>query len=292
MTGDRAHSEAPRAPRPPTVGWASRPSANRSPSGGGVAVPRDARRVALAALAIVWLFGGVAHAGELDHVFEEGNHAYAEGRFSDAVTNYERLVAHGVREPAVLFNLGNALFRLDRLAEARLAWERALRRAPGDADLHDNLSLVVSRLGLEALPERSWPERMLDGLLGSLGTNGWAWLAVAAWAIAHASLAIGWATARARPVRVAALAMATGTFLLAAPLAWLGHTRESRAEAVALTGALPVLAGPRASETSLFTLPLGEKVQIEGTTGEWAHVSLPNGWHGWVALASVGRVDG
>ncbi len=256
----------------------------------GDASAPGARWIALALLLLVSL-AGTARANELDHVFEEGNHAYAEGRFADAVQSYERLVAHGVRDSAVFFNLGDALFRLDRLADARLAWERALRLAPGDADLRDNLALVVSRLGLEALPERSWPERVLDALLGSLGPNGWAVLALAAWVLLHGALAFGWASRRAATARLAALALAVVVFVLAAPMAWVAHLRHAKPEAVALSGALPVLAGPKASETSLFTLPLGEKVQIEGTTGEWAHVSLPNGWHGWVALHSIGRVD-
>ena len=40
------------------------------------------------------------------------------------------------------------------------------------------------------------------------------------------------------------------TPVLAAPMAWVAHLRHAKPEAVALSGALPVLAGPKASETS------------------------------------------
>ncbi|MBK7977110.1 MAG: tetratricopeptide repeat protein [Deltaproteobacteria bacterium] len=124
---------------------------------------------------VAWaaLAAGVARANELDHVFEEGNRAYAEGRFADALASYQRLLDHGVRDPAVLMNAGNACYRLERFAEARLAWERALRRAPGDRDLGENLGLAVKALGLEALPAPSWPERTFVAVLGVASADGW-----------------------------------------------------------------------------------------------------------------------
>ncbi len=244
---------------------------------------------AVALLACVACTSAV-RAGELDTVFEDGNHAYADGHFADAVASYQRLVDQGVRDPALLFNLGDALYRLDRLAEARLAWERALRRAPADADLADNLKLVITRLGLEPLPSPSWPERVLDAALGMTTPNGWLIWTLLTWLAFHTALAASWVTTRARAARAVVVVIAAVAFAVAAPLAWLSQARLLRPEAVALSGALPVLAAPAAGATSLFTLPLGERVRVEGEQGEWMHVSLPNGWHGWVAVASVGRI--
>lgn len=248
-------------------------------------------RVAAVLLACLVLAAGAARAGELDHVFEEGNRAYADGRFAEALASYQRLLDHGVREPAVLLNAGNALYRLDRLAEARLMWERALRRAPGDRDLEENLGIALKGLGLEPAGASTWPERAFDSLLGVASADGWVVVALAAWLLLNAALAWGWVSERGRVARLAITAMSGALFACAAPIAWAFHARIVRPEAVVISGAVSALSGPSASATSLFNVPLGEKLGVEAEGSDWTHVSLPNGWHGWVPSASMGRID-
>lgn len=237
------------------------------------------------------LAGGGARASELDQVLEEGNRAYADGRFGDALARYQRLVDHGVRDPGVLLNAGNALYRLGRLAEARLSWERALRRAPGDPDVEENLALAVKGLGLEPLGPPSWPERAFEAVLGALGAGGWVVVALGAWLALNAAIAWGWVSGRGRVARLTTVAVSGLALSCAAPIAWAFQARIARPEAVVVGGSASALSGPSPSATSLFEVPLGEKVGVEGEGGGWTHVSLPNGWHGWVPSSALARID-
>jgi tetratricopeptide (TPR) repeat protein len=76
-----------------------------------------------------------------DGLFAAGNAAYEEERYDDAVAAYQKILGFGVSDPRLLYNLGNAWFRLGRLGPAILSYERALRLDPSDREARDNLEL-------------------------------------------------------------------------------------------------------------------------------------------------------
>jgi tetratricopeptide (TPR) repeat protein len=122
----------------------------------------------------------VASAGA-DELFDQGVLAEDAGEWELAVHLYERALELGSDEPEIYFNLGNALYELDRkkeaarrylqaveqeseyveslnnlgnalaetgwLAEAVQAYRRALRLEPGYADAHSNLAETLVYLG-------------------------------------------------------------------------------------------------------------------------------------------------
>jgi len=73
-----------------------------------------------------------------EHFFR-ANQACKEGRFQDAVDEYERLIHAGHENGHIYYNLGNAYFRLERIGYAILNYERARAMIPRDADLNFNL---------------------------------------------------------------------------------------------------------------------------------------------------------
>jgi tetratricopeptide (TPR) repeat protein len=77
---------------------------------------------ALAALALAVVLAASVQAG---------NRAFEAGRYEDAVAEYRRALERGDDGPLVHYNLGTALLRLGRHAEAR---EQLARAASGDAE--------------------------------------------------------------------------------------------------------------------------------------------------------------
>jgi len=70
-----------------------------------------------------------------------------QGRFAEAEGNFrDELEIDGGIVP-VLYNLGTALYRQERLIEARSIWERALRLEPGNVSVRNALSQVMQVLG-------------------------------------------------------------------------------------------------------------------------------------------------
>ncbi|MBR6492984.1 MAG: tetratricopeptide repeat protein, partial [Paludibacteraceae bacterium] len=77
--------------------------------------------------------------------FDAANAAYAEGRYEEAATGYEALLAEG-ENATLYYNLGNARFKQGELAQAILNYERALRLNPNHKDAKYNLAFAQSRI--------------------------------------------------------------------------------------------------------------------------------------------------
>ena len=57
--------------------------------------------------------------------WQDGNDAYREGRYPDAITHYHALLDSGTETGALHFNLGNAYLRDGSLGRALLHYYRA-----------------------------------------------------------------------------------------------------------------------------------------------------------------------
>jgi hypothetical protein len=71
--------------------------------------------------------------------------AAAADYYRRAILHYERLVASGVRNGKLYYNIGNAWFRLDDMGRAILNYRRAELYSPGDPNLEQNLQFARSR---------------------------------------------------------------------------------------------------------------------------------------------------
>ena len=85
------------------------------------------------ALALVLLFGASALNAQsvATGLYNEANALYRSGDFAGAHRLYREVAATGGRDARLFYNLGNASFKLGRLGEASLWYERA-QRLEGD----------------------------------------------------------------------------------------------------------------------------------------------------------------
>lgn len=69
---------------------------------------------------------------------------YADSKYNEVSSAYEELLLNESNQenPAYYYNLGNAYYQSGKVAEAILAFERALRLSPNDADIKHNLKLA------------------------------------------------------------------------------------------------------------------------------------------------------
>lgn len=73
--------------------------------------------------------------------------AYGQGRFTDALTDFEAVNRALPDHPDVLSGLALALARLERYTDAIPCLERLLQLRPDDAESRNNLALCLARLG-------------------------------------------------------------------------------------------------------------------------------------------------
>jgi tetratricopeptide (TPR) repeat protein len=250
------------------------------------------RRV-LVVLAFLTVSGIPAAAQSPETLFQEGNQAYQEGDFAAAAGMYEMVLQYGIRDPRVEYNLGNAYFRLGRLGEAILHFERAARLDPTDADIAGNLEFARSkRFDRVDPPDESALVSWVRGVQNRIGPDGQAVIVlVLVWVIAGL---IGWGAARPGNWSAALGWTLSAVVVVTAVAGASWYTTYQRIEgqqlAVILDHAVEILAGPGENNASLFTVHEGLTVEVRDDRGEWIHVSLPNGLNGWLRRDTVGLV--
>ncbi|HEV3081417.1 MAG TPA: hypothetical protein VGY66_16685 [Gemmataceae bacterium] len=215
------------------------------------------------------------------------NSGDAKAFFQESVTSYGQLWQRGVRNPALLGNLGNAALLAGDLPRAILAYRMGLRLAPNDRVLQSHLQLA--RAQVDYLEQSSfarppaeqhppWLPRVPAGLqlLTAFVSYGVLWLALTRWWMFHSSR---WLLAAGLAAALAGL-LATSLFV---------ETRWNREDAVhpviiiADDGVL-VRTGNGLSYPPRYETPLnrGVEARLLHARGAWLQIELSGGEVGWV----------
>ena len=96
-----------------------------------------------------------AGASEQSEIISSANNDFKEGKYAKAAEAYEKVIASGVGSVEVYYNLGNSYFKLNKLPEAILNYEKAKKINPGDEDIVFNIKVANSKIvdKIEVLPE-------------------------------------------------------------------------------------------------------------------------------------------
>ena len=238
-------------------------------------------------LAAVLLFSTLTFAQD----FEVANAAYADGRYDDAATLYQAMIDE--QPNAVLYyNLGNAQFKKGELAQAILAYERALRLKPNYKDAQYNLAFAQSKITDNIAEQDFFLSSWSRTVRNSLSENIWVILSIALFTLALVGLLLfllgrePWLRKTSFHIAWIALLFSVISGLNATSL----HKRDTlRNEAIITQGVVNAKSSPDRSGTDLFTVHEGTKVTIRETIGEWANIRVGNN-EGWIRLQNLERI--
>lgn len=216
--------------------------------------------------------------------FEAANKALAAGDLALAEHHYREALAVGGVDADVYYDLGNVLYRQQKLGLSILAWRRSLSLSPRDPDAAANLDFARRTRQDDVSAADPYP----------------------VWAPWQAALTgdegqwIGAALAAAGLLAVALRSRATHL-----PLAGMGGIAVGFGVLVGaggvMHGRLPASAVVLVDEVNaqsdlgggvdLFSLHLGAEVQVVESSSGRVLVSLGDGRRAWIPEAAVGRVD-
>ena len=237
--------------------------------------------------------GRPARAATPPEIFESANSAYEEADFESAVAAYERILAYGLYDPRVHYNLGNAYFKLGRLGAAILHYERALKIDPGDVEARDNLELARGQIrDRTADPEIQFPllavKRLLDGRSPNRAT--WEFLLFylpAAGLLGAIPLTRDYV--RRKVLGYGAVVLGLCALVVLGGLVY--KIRDVTTErAIVMRDRVDVLSGPGQNNTVLFTVHEGTRLDVRNRLEGWYQISLPNAGSGWVPKSTVEQV--
>ncbi|MBX2972197.1 MAG: SH3 domain-containing protein [Flavobacteriales bacterium] len=251
------------------------------------------RTFALSLLLLATVPGMAMTRVEADSLAAQGSRAYAAGDHAAALALFDS-AATAFTSPALLYNIGNCHFKLNDIPHAILYFERALRLAPGDADVQTNLELarqnVVDRVN--ELPGFSLGSTW-SRIRGGRDADQWArrslWACLAFFVALAAAVAMRQRTARRSLFALSGL-LFIGTALSIAFAAFRHKEVTDQSEAIIMSAKVDVRSEPRDGSTVLFVLHKGTKVTILQQDNAWSEVQLANGSVGWMPPASLERI--
>lgn len=251
------------------------------------------RTFALSLLLLATVPGMAMTRTEADSLTAQGSRAYAAGEHAAALALFDS-AASAFTSPALLYNIGNCHFKLNDIPHAILYYERALRLAPGDADVQTNLELarqnVVDRVN--ELPSFSLGSTW-SRIRGGRDADQWArrslWACLAFFVALAAAVALRQRTARRVLFGLSGL-LFIGTALSIAFAAFRHKEVTDQSEAIIMSAKVDVRSEPRDGSTVLFVLHRGTKVTILQQDNAWSEVQLANGSVGWMPPASLERI--
>ena len=121
-----------------------------------------------------FLIINVMSASQIDDLMKQGNAAYQNGNYQNAISDYEKLVNDGYEGVSLYYNLGNAYYKDGKLGYSILYYEKALKLAPNDDDIQHNLAIANSKTidKINTLP-RFFIFQWWESLLSFFSVKGW-----------------------------------------------------------------------------------------------------------------------
>ncbi|MDR1405937.1 MAG: tetratricopeptide repeat protein [Prevotellaceae bacterium] len=226
-----------------------------------------------------------------DTLWAQANTFYANGQYADAIRVYAEIEAANSVSPALYFNMGNACFKQNELANAILYYERALRLSPGDAAIAYNLEMAQLRTldRIDTVPEFflfTW----VRSLRQCAGADAWAMLSLLLVAVTLICLS-GFFFIRSVRLRKLSFYTAVACMLLAAGSIVFAVSqtaeRDSRSEAIVFPAVVTVKSAPDNAAKDLFILHEGAKVTVIDELSGWQNIRLRDGKEGWIEAGNT-----
>ena len=223
----------------------------------------------------------------VDSLWNAANQAYVEGRWADAVADYELISGMGLESAALYCNTGDAWFKDGNIPMAILFYERALKLDPSYSDARYNLELLNSTIQdrIDIVPEfilKVWAK----DICYIMDSDAWA-----VWFLVFVALTLGlvllFLLAPTAAGRRTGFFTGIVTLLLAVSSLsfsiWQRNDYMDADSAIVMRPVTSVKSSPSAEASKdLFILHEGTKVRILDTVGKWNNISLADGRQGWL----------
>lgn len=246
-------------------------------------------------LLLVMLFYPV-HAGNLELLFEAGSRAYLEGDWEGALSKWKQIESSGNRSGELYYNLGSASFKLGKLGESILYWEKAANLLGEDSDLSANLKIAQARLKDkpdDRIRLEVWNQ--FDKLRAQFGTGILAWGSVLLCFLLFVSLSVRRWVVRGNSIRklIHRGAWALTVLLIVSLSLLVLRARDDSMDlnAILMVTEAEILSAPAdGTGKLLFTLHEGTKVRILRSLENWYEISAGKDKQGWVKKGALGVI--
>ncbi|MEE3034532.1 MAG: tetratricopeptide repeat protein [Bacteroidota bacterium] len=232
---------------------------------------------------------------ENEENFNKGVDLYNKGSYNEAIIKFKEIIEKGDHSENLYFNLGNAYYKVNDIANSILYFEKALKLNPRNKDVLNNLAFSQNMLvdKIEKVPTNQ-VSVFLNYISQTLNVNQWLALGIILLYLFLITFILYFFSSKSVLKRNYFSAFSI-LFLLSLMFILVGlnkfEKQKSYLEAIIFENKIDFRTEPNYRSEILFNLHEGTKVVIIEELNDWALVEIDDGNKGWIELQSIKKID-
>ena len=219
--------------------------------------------------------------------FLEANNLYNDSKYEQSIQVYLQILDSGAHSSELYFNIGNAYYRLNDIANSILYYEKSLKLDSSDNDVINNLNMVKNALIDDiAVVPTSFFDEQLNKISNLLDYSLWG-LVLISLSFIFLLLFIIYFFSNKPIIKRTAFTSLFFIIMIITFTAWISINAYEKNHlekyAIIFSTKIEIKADPNERSENLLTLHLGTKVRIiDNFNDEWLKIKLVNGQEGWI----------
>lgn len=225
-----------------------------------------------------------------NELWSRANNAYQQKQYDSAISYYQQLVKVQTQNPLVYYNLGNAFYKNNKVADAVLSYERALFYDPTLSNAQDNRLLAKSRIpnAIKQIPEiffiRWWQQ-----LTAAHTLTRWSILSLVLFLSFLTMILLRILRKSTFPVQLYFILPLINSLMLICAFTAANRATHSKLAVVMANNATMTIMPNSYKGQSL--IPEATTVEIGEQKSNWIAVTLPDNRAGWMQISDLSFVQ-
>jgi len=237
---------------------------------------------------------GIYGANRVNELMRKGNKNYQEKKYEKALEDYKSVLNEGYVSPALYYNIGNTYYRLGKLGESILYYEKSLKLSPDDEDAHYNLNIAKAHTKdkIKAVPQL-FIVKWWNAFITLLPASGWAIAVLIVYFILLLLIALWFFTKDSTVKQYSTLGGIVAVIVLIISITLLVSStnhEKSNKYGILLQSVITAKTSPDNNSNDAFVIHEGVKFKIEDQLQGWNEIKLADGKVGWIPQKSFGEI--
>ncbi|WKB82616.1 tetratricopeptide repeat protein [Cellulophaga lytica] len=227
-------------------------------------------------------------------LFKKATDAYNNGKYDAAIKDYLQIIENGKHSAELYYNLGNAYYKLNKVAPSIYYYEKALLLKPNDSEIKNNLSYAKNMTldVINPLPVTTL-KSIYNKIVGYFNFDQWAYISVmlvVLFVISYIAFKFFIYSTKKRISFILSI-----TFLLIAiatvTAAYLNYNDFIKNRpAIVFNEESLVVAEPNSRGKEVFRLHEGTKVFVLEQLKDYSKIKLADGKTGWISSEEIKEI--
>lgn len=227
-------------------------------------------------------------------LFKQAEEFYNQGNYQEAIDNYQRILQTKSESANLYFNLANAYYKKEEIANSIYYYEKALALSPDDLSIKNNLKYAQQMVldNIHPLP-KVWTQRVIEKISGLNSANGWGILSISSMLVFIMSFLFYYFSKivfRKRlffTIMVFSIFFSVGSYFLGDTVKSYLHSQQY---AILFDKEVKFYEKPSSNSKEIFTLHEGVKVKIIEQSENWVKTKIADGRTGWVTKNTLRKL--